>query len=342
MALSDSLLDPLWSVTKDAIANTFWDQSGTLNQPSHHVIAETYWQFYVKECERALHDGGRHVLVRTHQDILDIAKLVLERKSREDIRQRLRLKLTKSHDNEDELINRAIDLAATLLLMVDCTNVEYGFNGHHQLEWEEGSLNDCVRLYLDSKPALGHEGVKLPRIFNAKNLECIAGIEVLPTSNLLDHLRLTDDDTKLHVFHHMSYLKRQTKSAILPEALLEETQRTLSLLFPQSDPTVRRWCRKALLRPSFDSQLISCGALKTDDRQIEKFAYWHDRLVVLKQLFDEATPQTLSQWWHDRRNGVQWYTFWVAILILALTIFFGFIQSVEGALQVWASFKGEE
>ncbi len=38
--------------------------------------------------------------------------------------------------------------------------------------------------------------------------------------------------------------------------------------------------------------------------------------MVLKQVYDESTPKTLSQWWHDRRNGVQWYTFWVAIVVL--------------------------
>lgn len=123
---------------------------------------------------------------------------------------------------------------------------------------------------------------------------------------------------------------------MLPESLLNETQRTLSLLFPQTDADIRNWCRK---RPYFDSQLMSCGHLKTDDRQIEKFLHWHDRLVVLKQLFDEATPRTLSQWWYDRRNGVQWYTFWVAILVLALTLIFGLIQCITGIMQVYAAFN---
>jgi ABC-type Fe3+ transport system permease subunit len=62
-------------------------------------------------------------------------------------------------------------------------------------------------------------------------------------------------------------------------------------------------------------------------------------LVMLKQVFDEAQPRTMAQWWHDRRNGVQWYTFWVAVMVLALTILFGLIQSVEGALQVYMSMK---
>jgi hypothetical protein len=68
------------------------------------------------------------------------------------------------------------------------------------------------------------------------------------------------------------------------------------------------------------------------------FTFWHDRLVILKQVFDETRPSTLSQWWSDRCNGVQWYAFWVAILVLALTIVFGFVQCVEGALQVYKAF----
>jgi hypothetical protein len=121
---------------------------------------------------------------------------------------------------------------------------------------------------------------------------------------------------------------------------VQETLSTLALLFPSDDSATCNWYRKISAVTSFDPQIIRCGYLKTDDRQIEKFKHWHDRLVVLKQVFDEATPQTLSQWWHDRRNGVQWYTFWVAIVVLSLTLFFGLVQSIEGALQVYGTLRG--
>lgn len=75
-----------------------------------------------------------------------------------------------------------------------------------------------------------------------------------------------------------------------------------------------------------------------EERQIERFRYWRDRLVILKQACDDATPRTISQWWHDRRNGVQWYTFWVAILVLILTTLLGLVQCVESALQVYKAF----
>jgi hypothetical protein len=125
---------------------------------------------------------------------------------------------------------------------------------------------------------------------------------------------------------------------LFPEGLVEETLRTLALLFPGNDPDGKKWFMRLPSGLNLDQNAINCGYLKTDDRQIEHFKFWHDRLAILKQVFDEAQPKTISQWWYDRRNGVQWYTFWVAVLVLALTIFFGVIQSVEGGLQVYISF----
>ena len=88
-----------------------------------------------------------------------------------------------------------------------------------------------------------------------------------------------------------------------------------------------------------DGRATRCGQLRADDRQIESFAFWHDRLVVLKQVFDEAEPRTFSRLWYDRRKGVQWYTFWAAIFVVCLTMLFGLIQSVEGALQVYKAYN---
>lgn len=129
-----------------------------------------------------------------------------------------------------------------------------------------------------------------------------------------------------------------SNSNVLPEELITETLQTISLLFPLCDKATQRWLRKHTNTGYVDRALSTSGPLRFDDRQIEKFEYWHDRLIVLKQAFDQSRPSTLSQWWHDRRNGVQWYTFWVAILVLFLTIFFGLVQSIEGALQVYKAF----
>lgn len=62
--------------------------------------------------------------------------------------------------------------------------------------------------------------------------------------------------------------------------------------------------------------------------------------MILKQGFDDSQPRVLSQWWYDKRNAVQFYTFWVAILVFVVTMLFGLIQSIEGALQVYLAYEG--
>ncbi|KAG6366566.1 hypothetical protein INS49_000744 [Diaporthe citri] len=92
--------------------------------------------------------------------------------------------------------------------------------------------------------------------------------------------------------------------------------------------------------PSY-SQSPSESKCTSGERQIEKFRFWRDRLGVLKQAFDETTPGSMSQWWHDRRNGPRWFTFWVAgvALIFALPALFPtMVQAVEGALQVYLAY----
>ncbi|KAF2178669.1 hypothetical protein K469DRAFT_731671 [Zopfia rhizophila CBS 207.26] len=148
-------------------------------------------------------------------------------------------------------------------------------------------------------------------MFTASNLERIAGIQIKLTDNLADHLRMIDKEDKfVAIFHHASFLKRQN----------------------------RCWLKGYPESYRIDKTLLKCDPLRLDDRQIEKFHFWHDRLIILKQAFDQSRPATISQWWYDRRNGVQWYTFWVAVVVLFLTIFFGIVQSIEGALQVYKAF----
>jgi hypothetical protein len=128
---------------------------------------------------------------------------------------------------------------------------------------------------------------------------------------------------------------------MFPPHFIEETLRTIALLFPKYDPATKRWFAKNCSNSArcIDMQLVRTGNLNAEMRQIENFRYWYDRLVILKEVYDDARPNTLSQWWYDRRNEPQWYTFWVALWVLILTVFFGWMQCVEGALQVYKAFN---
>ncbi|KAK7959784.1 uncharacterized protein PG986_004638 [Apiospora aurea] len=338
--MESSLLETLSQSTRAAVATEFWGKAETPRLNNLNDLAP-FWEYYSSTCRQALHDGGRHNAVRSHADVIEVVQMLKAGAVREEIRSALRSKLSRKHENEDELLENAIDLAASLALMCDFGIAPLGFSGRTELEWTRGSLQAFLADYFNEPPVLSLESMKLEKTFIARNLTTIGGIEIIWTENLVDHLRLSDDDTKIHIFHHASFLEYQKHSSesLLPDVLAAETLQTLALLCPGTDRETRRWLSRL---PSIDRRLGHCGRLKTELRQIERFHFWRDRLIMLKQAYDEAQPKTLTQWWHDRRNGVQWYTFWVAVLVLVLTIVFGLIQSVEGALQVYASFKSLE
>ncbi|KAK0649057.1 hypothetical protein B0T16DRAFT_427974 [Cercophora newfieldiana] len=302
---------------------------------------DNYWAYYAKECSNALHDSGRHVATRTHADIVDCVSKLQGDMLRSDIKYCLRSKLTSRHPDEDEMLDNSIDLSASLLLMTNFGSYSYGFSGKTSVHWTKGSLRQFIQNYFEPERKLVNESVKLERIFKASNLDRIAGLEIEWTDNLADHLRITDDDKRVHIFHHASFLEAQRigVDSLLPDGLAEETLRTLALLFPTCDGETKQWMAGLANFSELDGRVAQCGRLKTDNRRIDRFAFWRDRLVVLKQAFDEAQPKTIRQWWYDSRNGVQWYTFWVAVLVLMLTVVFGLVQSIEGALQVYISFK---
>jgi hypothetical protein len=120
---------------------------------------------------------------------------------------------------------------------------------------------------------------------------------------------------------------------------IEETLDTIALLLPQDNATSNHWFEQRRKDLGLDPAARTNGHLNASSRQIHKFKHWGDRLSILKKAFDDSEPKSVSQWWYDDRKRVQWYTFWIAVLVLLLTIVFGLIQSVSSVVQAWASVK---
>jgi len=218
--------------------------------------------------------------------------------------------------------------------------------GHSQRLSAYNGEEALLSKHLPSKSQSG-DSVKLPQTFTAAHLEQIGGIEVIWTSNLADHLLLKEDDTKLMLFHQVSilHLHKLSYSSILPKDLVEETIRSISLLIPPILAEPNPWFRQQQLKQQLkrqpkqqiDASAGVCDRLNSSERQIDKFLYWRDRLVLLKRTFDDAEPRNISQLWWDDRKKTQWFTFWVAVLVFITAVFFGVIQSVAGVVQAWAS-----
>ena len=316
-------------------------------QIDHSANLDAYFRdWFEEQCDAAT----GQVSVHTHRETLRIISFLQANLSRADI-------VTKLHvqcDDED-LVAASIDLAARIWLTLSIGTLPNSQSPGTSVAWNDGRLSSTVHS-LWSLPQLS-DSIKLPKSFNAANIEKIVGIKIEWTSNLVDHLRLEDDDTKVLIYHQMSFLELHqqdsrlvlilvqssfpdcTDRSIFPDGLIEETICTLGLLIPSTDKSSRTWFQKKQKELGLDAKAGTYGPLNAAKRQIEHFKYWRDRLTVLKQTFDESEPRTISLWWYDDRKKVQWYTFWIAALVLLLTILFGLTQSVAGVIQAWAAVR---
>ncbi|KAI0539604.1 hypothetical protein GGR58DRAFT_228102 [Xylaria digitata] len=310
-----------------------------LEMPAYNEYFQRQWYAMVTDAD------GRYVATREVDDIFQIVQYLIQGHHRDAIILRLNQINPKASASA---CNSSVDLAARLLLMLKVGVVKHQASPHLCLKWETGDLQSFVRERFNKSPVLDSHNVRLPKSFDVWSISNVGGLKVEFTDDLADHLLLVDDDTTVLLFHHASFLECQVNT-LYPEGLVEETLRTLALLFPQSEfgssirgsKTKREWfqrlCRES--KPcSIDARVALCGNLRAEDRRIERFTFWRDRLIILKQVYDDATPRTIQQWWHDRRNGERWFIFWVAVLVLMITIVLGLIQCIEGALQVYKAY----
>lgn len=65
---------------------------------------------------------------------------------------------------------------------------------------------------------------------------------------------------------------------------------------------------------------------------LSDLVYWQDSLAALWNEF-QSPPPSVRQLFYDRRNPLQWYTFWFAFAIFVLTVVFGIISSVLTGIQ---------
>jgi hypothetical protein len=197
-------------MTKYQIIKKMWGSAQSFTQfRDSQSTCDEYFRYYSEQCRLALHDSDQNICVKTHQDIADIVHQIKQPLRRETIRENLKTRLAMTSHGTEEIINNSIDLAVRLLLMIEIGGFQYGISSHTSLTWVDGTLKGLLQERFNQLCILGSERVKLSKIFNARNLERIAGIQITWTSNLADHLRMRDDDTRVSVFHYASFLEYQ-------------------------------------------------------------------------------------------------------------------------------------
>jgi hypothetical protein len=84
------------------------------------------------------------------------------------------------------------------------------------------------------------------------------------------------------------------------------------------------------------------GSMKANhaSRRLEHFTFWRERLSAMQDTVEQATPHSraLLKVLSDRRQGDRWLNSWVALVAIRLALFFGLVQSIEGAIQVYKAY----
>ncbi|KAI9762395.1 MAG: hypothetical protein M1840_001256 [Geoglossum simile] len=333
---------PRSSELQCAIYNALWEK-GHLTEGYRRRVEERlspYFSHYESQCEDL---PGEF----THWHVMKAVEFIRnENDTKAAVHQKIRS--IPGCQLSDKSVDVLIHLAVRLWLMICAGKLASRVDiGQFQIPWAE---NECLKTITDEITSPQQRiatTIELPTTFKAVNLEHQAGMRFFWTSNLADHLLLRDDygRPKVHIFHHASFLKQhlETGCIFLPDGFLRETLQTLALLFPQLDNQTRRWYDEKRTSIQAECQLdraaIECGLLSAEERQIDNFLFWGERIIALKRVFDDTDPRSFLGLWRDTRKITQWYTFWIAVLILALTIIFGLVQSVTGIMQVWVSMK---
>ena len=118
---------------------------------------------------------------------------------------------------------------------------------------------------------------------------------------------------------------------IYPPNLLEETEKTLLLLFPLGESTLSK--RSNHLEEECHIK-VEAAIAKHASHDLCNYPYWKGRLLEIQKTYDASKPVGFKRLWHDRRIASQWATFWVIILIGALMLALQVIQTVHSMLQV--------
>ncbi|PVH78709.1 hypothetical protein DL98DRAFT_516526 [Cadophora sp. DSE1049] len=74
----------------------------------------------------------------------------------------------------------------------------------------------------------------------------------------------------------------------------------------------------------------------------EKYKIWGDRLRQLKAYMDSQKPGGIRGLWVDKRDSLQWYTFWAVIIVGGASVILSILGLMVSIVQTVGTFKGLE
>ncbi|KAF4815335.1 hypothetical protein CGCSCA5_v007256 [Colletotrichum siamense] len=162
------------------------------------------------------------------------------------------------------------------------------------------------------------------------NIKAYTNINIRETSYLPWHLKMYDtpDYTVLYVFRDMRWLlgAEKMQNFPVPREIIQETIETLNYLYPRDRATM-----KLLEREGID--LHDMREQFPDRPRFRDFKYYKPRMVDVAYEFLNP-PRRWETIWKDRRNPMQFWAFWLGLLIFIFTLVFGIMATVLAGMQL--------
>ena len=350
-------LQPLSPQVRQYIQRSFWPDVKSSDDLSEYTF---YFEYFEKTISTLAFSeislNPQTFAVRTYGDLKKVVeRLRLDRsKPRKTTIANLKAIFPGSNDGQRQ---RSVELTARLYLMIHMESSIGPTVPRTPLIWpDDMPLIEAFKLWFPKCLVPSREDKScVASELTVVNLRKLRGVDVLWTPNLKDHLEYQEKTGTLQIFAHKICLQshweleqqeikqqeltrgsgQQERDSIFPDGLLDETIRTLDLLFPFGDDRTKKYLEDegqvfyGLNLPRH-SQFVSAD--------LNNFDYWRDRLTVLYDVLDQP-PSRFPGMWTDRRNPMQWWTFWLAVFFSGLTFVFGVAGLILGFKQLRLSQK---
>jgi hypothetical protein len=202
---TQALITTITPDLKERVLSEFW---GITSSQTNKWLVEHYSEYYSKQVQLMLYDGGHDAPTWTHNDIVDVMTYVTNLRDRQDISSSLQSRLTASGVTVREaVVDQLIDLAARLCLMTSFGKAPFADERQLSVKWIQGNSKELLHQHFHPQAAVHVDPrFKLPKIFTARNVYRIGGIQIEWTPYLSEHLRLLDHDERVAIFHHVGFL----------------------------------------------------------------------------------------------------------------------------------------
>lgn len=327
-----------------------------------HPNLQTFFNHYKYVTANYLPEvvGSSNAALQSHGDLLDIVKFIRDRPHiarsvlTSDYFQQ-RAKLTTGQDapslaDQEQAFNIAVRIMVMVLPSAENQSDGLLEAGLQPTVWmNEQSLMQFISSSFPQRehPALKQSGelaamakVRLASI-TARRLQNLAHLEIIPTSDMRNHLLLDEKRGAIAVFHFTSFLKENLSVGTIPSALVLETLVTTKEILFSNDAHSHAMLQNLVSKKGFDPdilRIVDSPEYVVAVRKPINYVYWGTRLMELHDELENPTPRGFMATWLERKSGAR-YMMLATIAGLAFAILLGIVGVGLSAFQAWIGWQ---